>query len=286
MADGLGGARGSSSARALGSMLALVIVVLGLAVAPPAAGAGPPQVELRVIADAEQGPVNLLSAVVRTAPGARCELSVAVGHIRKRFHSHRLGSVTWNWTEPANAPKGVWTFLATCREAGFWTKRRFRGELGFPTLGGALLRPTSGSGTAGGSGRQSCDTQGVCFEDDPFEVGQCGWYTEGRRPDLLGIVGIEHDDSGAWLEEAAGRVPEGKVPVVGALAIWTPNKPGYSGALGHVAYVAAVAGARIFVDDSNWRASAWSPELEVHEHWLPASSASGYIYGGPAGNGP
>lgn len=284
MLDGVGGPRRSSSTRALGSLV--VLALLGLALAPPAAAAGPPHVELRVIADAEQGPVNLLSAVVRTAPRARCELSVTVGHTRKTFHSHRLGSVVWNWTEPADAPKGVWTFLATCHETGYWAARRFRGELGFPTLGGALMAPTSGSGAAGRSGALSCDTQGVCFAEDPFAVGQCGWYAEGRRPDLLGIVGIVHDDAGAWLEEAAGKVPEGKVPVVGALAIWTPDKPPYSGALGHVAYVAAVAGSRIFVDDSNWRVTPWSPELEVHEHWLPASSVSGYIYGGPAGNGP
>jgi surface antigen len=154
--------------------------------------------------------------------------------------------------------------------------------MGFPRLGGALVAAPA----AGSEGRESCDSQGVCFEDDPFAVGQCGWYAEGRRPDLLGIVGIDHDDAGAWLEEAAGRVPEGSLPVVGALAVWVPNVRGYSGPLGHVAYVAAVSGSRIFVEDSNWRPTPWSPPLEVHEHWDPAGSVSGFIYGGPAGNGP
>ena len=131
--------------------------------------------------------------------------------------------------------------------------------------------------------RASCDLQGVRFADDPFPVGQCTWYAEGRRPDVLGIV---HGNAGTWLEKAKGRLPEGWFPVVGALAVWLPHHGGVSEP-GHVAYVAAVSEeGRILLDDSNWRSTPTSPGLQVHEHWGSAASPSGYIYGGPAGAGP
>jgi surface antigen len=259
--------------------LRLCALALILACAWPSASVGvpAPKIALRVIGDAEQGGVNLLSAAVETSASATCELHVSAGAYVRVFHSRQSGSVSWNWTAPIDAPRGVWTFLATCRAGRAWARWHEHFEMGFPELGRALL--------ASPAGAQSCDGQGVCFAQDPFEVGQCGWYAEGRRPDLRGIVGIVHDDSGAWLGEAAGKVPEGNVPAVGALAVWAPNIPGFSGALGHVAYVAAVSGSRIFVYDSNWRPTPWSPELQVHEHWDPASSVTGYIYGGPAGDG-
>jgi len=147
-------------------------------------------------------------------------------------------------------------------------------ELGFPELAGALDVVSPGAG--------SCDVQGLCFAADPFPVGQCTWYAEGRRPDLLGIVS---GNAGEWLEAVEGHVPVGSVPVVGALAVWRADR-GPAGADGHVAYVAAVSGRRILVDDSNWRPTSTSSELQVHEHWEPAGSPSGYIYGGPAGLGP
>jgi surface antigen len=137
------------------------------------------------------------------------------------------------------------------------------------------------SGQGGATG-QSCDSQGICFTDDPFSPGQCTWYAEGRRPDLLGIV---HGNAGSWLHEASGRVPEGSVPVVGALAVWLPYHPP-AGEFGHVGYVAAVRGSEVLIDDSNWAPTWAGPWLLFHEHWERASSPSGYIYGGPAGNGP
>jgi len=153
-------------------------------------------------------------------------------------------------------------------------------ELGFPSAGGALVSSTSTAVHAPGS---SCDVQGVCFAEDPFPVGQCTWYAAGRRPDLRGIV---HGNAGTWLEDARGRVPEGWSPVVGALAVWRPHVGG-TGEDGHVAYVAAVSEeGRILIDDSNWTPTPTSPRLQVHEHWVPLSSPSGYIYGGPAGAGP
>jgi surface antigen len=64
--------------------------------------------------------------------------------------------------------------------------------------------------------------------------------------------------------------------VVGAIAVQT------SGEWGHVAYVEGVSGSNIIVDDSNYR-----DDLTVrYLHLIPESDFAGYIYGGPAGNGP
>jgi len=135
---------------------------------------------------------------------------------------------------------------------------------------------TRGEGYGSGS---SC-ANGVCFTGDPFylEAGQCTWYAAGRRPDLNGVV---HGNAGEWLAEARGRVPEGTTPVVGAIAVWLSNTGGAYGA-GHVAYVAAVSGGSVTVQDFNWG----TPHKSYHEHTVPASWISGYIYGGPAGSGP
>jgi surface antigen len=130
-------------------------------------------------------------------------------------------------------------------------------------------------------GAGSCDQQGICFTADPSPPGQCTWYALGRRPDLGGIV---QGNASRWLETAAGRAPEGTRPVVGAIAVWAPNT-GPAGAVGHVAYVAAVHGSRLLVDDSNWEPTSASPPLQVHEHWVPAGPVEGYIYppAAPAG---
>jgi hypothetical protein len=167
----------------------------------------------------------------------------------------------------------------TCRMGSAWSLSWERAELGFPSMGGALVTPISvGAKPPGGS----CNLQGVCFAPDPFPAGQCTWYAAGRRPDVLGIV---HGSAGVWLEAAAGRLPEGSLPVVGALAVWRPGRRG-TGPAGHVGYVAAVLKGRILVDDANWTPTYASTRLLVHEHWESTLSPSGYIYGGPAGAGP
>jgi hypothetical protein len=63
--------------------------------------------------------------------------------------------------------------------------------------------------------------------------------------------------------------------VAGAIAVETNG-------VGHVAYVVAVSGANVIVDDANWL-----NDLTVrYSHAIPQSHFQGYIYGGPAGNGP
>ncbi len=228
--------------------------------------------------DAREGAVNLVRVAVSAPARTSCTLQITAEHFEKPFRSDRLGSVVWNWRAPVRAPKGVWTFAATCSEGARWARYWFQAEMGFPERSGALVAaPPVGTPAASSD---SCDSQGVCFASDPFPVGQCTWYAAGRRPDLIGIV---HGDAWEWLGAASGRVPEGSRPAVGAIAVFAPGAPGGTG---HVAYVAAISGSRVLLDDSNWRPTPWSPWLEVHEHWEPASSASGYIYGGPVSSAP
>jgi hypothetical protein len=84
-------------------------------------------------------------------------------------------------------------------------------------------------------------------------------------------------NGGVWLRAARGRAPEGSTPVVGAIAVWLANT-GHAYGYGHVAYVAAVSGASVTVEDFNWGL----PHETYHRHTVPASWISGYIYGGPA----
>jgi surface antigen len=94
------------------------------------------------------------------------------------------------------------------------------------------------------------------------------------------LGGITRGNAANWLNEARGRVPEGSTPVVGAIAVNTTADRG----VGHVAYVAGVAngGATLILDEANVYNNG-GVFLNVA---TPASDFQGYIYGGPAGNGP
>jgi surface antigen len=259
---------------ALGLVAAVALVPAARAVRPAHASAAslPFRLGLRVTGNAKERGINLVRVALSAPATASCALQITAEHFEKLFPSPRPGSVVWNWTAPVRAPKGEWTFTARCSEGARWEAYWFKVEMGFPERSGALVAaPPVGTPAAS---RESCDSQGVCFANDPFPVGQCTWYAAGRRTDLVGIV---HGDAWEWLRAARGRVPEGSRPAVGAIAVFPAGTPGGTG---HVAYVAAISGSRVLLDDSNWRPTPWSPGLEVHEHWEPASSAGGYIYGG------
>lgn len=256
------------------ALLATLPACLALTPAPReavAAGASPATlpftVGLRVSADAKAGPVDVIRVVASAPASTRCTLQISAPRFSKTLPSSHPGSVTWRWTAPPQPPKGVWKLTAICREGGRWAGSWYEGEMGFARRSGALLGAASVVNPAPPG--ESCDSQGVCFADNPFPVGQCTWYAAGRRPDLVGIV---HGDASEWLAAASGGLPEGSRPAVGAIAVF-PGSPG------HVAYVAAISGSRVLLDDSNWRATPWSPWLQVHEHWEAARAASGYIYG-------
>jgi len=209
---------------------------------------------------------------MRDVPRAACQLRVS-DESWTTLMAARLGASgerSWRIDARPGLAKAAWTFYAICRLGHRYGWHMTIAQMGFPEPGGALV-----AGVAAGSAPStSCDEQGLCFAEDPLEPGQCGWYALGRRPELLPYV--EHSPSaGEWLADAAAALPEGATPQVGALAVWSiASDPPH----GHVAYVAAVSGGDILVDDSNWRPTASSPGLQLHEHWVPASQPAGYIY--------
>ena len=269
----------------LAALLVTLLACLALTLTPRAAGAARARpaalffnVGLRVSADAKVGPVDVLTVAASAPATTRCTLEITAARFSKTLSSRRQGNAAWRWRAPVHPPKGVWKFTAMCREGARWAGSWYEGELGFPQRSGALLGASAVAKPAPPG--ESCDSQGVCFANDPFPIGECTWYAGGRRPDLVGVV---HGAAREWLAAASRRVPEGSRPALGAIAVYVPNTPGPPG---HVAYVAAISGSRVLLDDSNWRSTPWSPRLQVHEHWENARAASGYIYGGPAGAGP
>jgi surface antigen len=236
-----------------------------------------------------------LSVRITGQGGARCVLHVAAKHNALSLPAvflSQAGRATLAWTVPTDAPSGKWVFSIICR--GGHTTMRAKHSLVLINHGdgrGGLMEADSmrvlDGALGGGKGAGPCGAQAapdqnghcVSFPGDPFnyyeggsDIGQCTWYAAGRRPDLWGIT---RGNAKTWLREAAGRVPEGNVPVPGAIAVDT------GGAWGHVAYVVGVSGPYVIVDDSNY----WN-NLTIHySHPIPASNFAGYIYGGPAGNG-
>jgi CHAP domain len=267
------------------SVISAVACSVLLATITPVAASGQAQLPFRVRLSVNAGSkagMDEVTVIARSIKGTVCVLEVNTNRATLTFSRRPIGesgAASWRWF-----PRGVrsdvpWRFTVTCRMGAAWSASWERAELGFPSPGGALVAPLAlGVSPAG----RSCNLQGVCFARDPFPAGECTWYAEGRRPDVLGIV---HGSAGAWLKTAAPRLPEGSRPAVGSLAVWRPGRGG-TGAAGHVGYVAAVAKGRILVDDANWTPTSASTRLLVHEHWESARSPSGYIYGGPAGAGP
>ncbi len=252
------------------------------------AAGGPSRVGVTVSVEGLTGSLGRITASVSPSFASRCVLNVdEAGRQRLFAGSYRGREFAWRWVSDIAGSRGAWNLLATCRDGARWAWRRYRLEPGLAHIGGAFV---SAPAIAGAQppvpippGAGSCDTQGICFAADAFPIGQCTWYAVGRRPDLEGIV---RGNASTWFQDARGKAPEGSGPIVGALAVWAANV-GPAGVDGHVAYVAAVRARepRLLVDDSNWRPTAQSPELQVHEHWLAAASVEGYIYrpGTPAG---
>jgi surface antigen len=275
-------------------VIALLVVPLeGAAVAAGRPGSVP--VHVRANFSHRGGTTPTVRIAIRSAAGAACHLTVGVDKRSVSFPTmiaDARGRVVVTWQVPARAPSGNWAFEVSCRQgqragrdsdhvAVFVRGGKGAGKLlassSSQLVQGDLVAP--GLRVGADSYTRSCNAE-VCFADDSLwrVAGESAWYVVGRRPDLDGIVG---PSAGAWLKEARGRVPEGTIPALGAVAVWLPNT-GEASSAGHVAYVVGVSGAQVLVDDSNWG----EPALRVHRHLVPASWISGYIYGGPAGNGP
>lgn len=231
---------------------------------------------------------------IHAASVARCTLRVTAGRRSTALPPvtlDRAGRGTFSWPVPTDAPSGQWTFSVACAKRGRFTHRRAQLVLINHGSGAGTLVAGEGAGTGGkGGGDQSCAPIATapggqaCFIDDPFalyqggeDVGQCTWYAAGIRPDLDGIT---TGNAGEWLREASGERPEGTTPVVGAIAVNVTA----DGGVGHVAYVAGVQnnGTTLILDEANLKYDG-RVYLNIE---TPASEFQGYIYGGPAGNGP
>jgi surface antigen len=243
----------------------------------------------------DRGHVPTVNVAIRSAGEATCQLTVDVDKHAARFPAmiaDARGILMVSWQVPAGAPGGLWAFDVSCargsqvgrdaehaavRLRGRTTTARLVANSSSQLVRGDLV--AAGIRIRADSYASSCNRE-LCFAHDSLwqATGESTWYAMGTRPDLTGIVNAS---AGDWLREAHGRVPEGTIPVTGAIAVWLPNAGGASSA-GHVAYVAGVFGDGVLVDDSNWG----EPVMQVHRHLVPATQISGYIYGGPAGGGP
>jgi hypothetical protein len=276
----------------LSVVMVSVVAFAGATLAPVQALAMPGR--SRAIAIAVVASSQKVAVHVRAASNARCTLTVSAGRRSTTFAPvtlNKAGRGTISWAVPVAAPSGKWTFSVSCVKRKHTETGKTRIVLvnhGQGT-GGLVRNGNEGGGKGGGS--QSCAPIAsppggaqVCFSGDPFatygspgeDIGQCTWYAAGMRPDLDGIT---TGNASEWLSEAKGKVPEGTVPVVGAIAVNTTA----DGGLGHVAYVAEVknGGATLILDEANLN----NDEKVYLNIETPASEFQGYIYGGPAGNG-
>ena len=234
----------------------------------------------------------------RSRPGAKCLAVVAVDRRSTdlmTLRADRAGRTAWRWLILPTSPSGTWRIVVSCvsgHARGSGTTRvlvitRARGS------SGAIGEPASIAGVAGEPvGRGG----GVC---GPFPPGQCTCLAYQKRPDVYNTavahgvpaggergLGPEYAvwDGGQWLVNAQrAGIPTGSQPVAGALVVWgVPNTASW----GHVAYVeAATSPTHVLVNECNWD---WKGDCRTI--WENPQSASeplqGYIYGGPAGNGP
>jgi hypothetical protein len=279
---------------ALGLIGAIVLMFAVVGVAS-AANSPRPRQSIAVGVTAQE-----LTVRITAKSHARCARAVTTKHKSSTFpplYTTKSGHAVITWSVPTDAPSGDWKFEVACK-TGRHTYRTAKKLLliNHGNGHGGITTPDSVKVTTGllggGKGMGPCaalsapDQYGHCvgFPGDPYngfadpnpgdDVGQCTWYAAGRRPDLWGI---ERLWAARWLSDAqAAHVPTGTVPRPGAIAVRT------LGQWGHVAYVVSASGSTVWVDDSNY----YNDVTVRYDHPVPAGYFQGYIYGGPAGNGP
>ncbi len=262
----------------------------GLAVPPAVADAKSSRGALRLSVRAQSASEHVQKLVValRGRPRARCTGVVRVRKSATKLPSIRLsvrGAGSWEWLVPAEAPSGTWTFAAKCsRGRGLSkTSRKLMILTGSKSARGPLVTPSTGHVGDGAAAESAATGRGGANPSNPFlhagYWGECTWYAWERRPDM-GNIALGHARS--WLDAANGKKPTGTLPVVGAIAVqraWV----GGTGAFGHVSYVEQVFPDGTFeVSEFNWAGVHVGPTRRR----VGPSGVSGFIYGGPAGNGP
>jgi surface antigen len=133
----------------------------------------------------------------------------------------------------------------------------------------------------GGKGGYVCasawDGYRSVLDASTYCTGYCTWFVWQKRPEQQ-LKDLGNADE--WYERAKAKgIPVGSTPVVGAVATWGVSAHAPEG---HVAYVIAVNGSTITIEEMNRTAWDVSDTRVVAGGELP----NGYIYGGPAGNRP
>ncbi|MBS1885184.1 MAG: CHAP domain-containing protein, partial [Actinobacteria bacterium] len=211
-----------------------------------------------------------------------------------RLVADEQGRVGWEWLILPSSPSGNWRITVYCKLGGrhahatttvlvVTASRKRGGPIGDPTS----VHPKFGQSAGEGGG--------VC---GPFEPGQCTCLAYQKRPDVYNTAvargvpaggtraagpGFYVWDGEQWLVNAQrGGIPTGSQPVAGALVVWgIPNSAAY----GHVAYVeAATSPTHVLVAECNYDFQGHC--RTIWENPQAAPHLQGYVYGGPAGNGP
>jgi surface antigen len=220
--------------------------------------------------------------------------------------------VRWSWRVPASAASGHWTAVVACAASRSALKRGraaraterlvlHGGAGGAGIVASGSLRVSMGTtpptGHAGASGG---NVVGLGSGHNPFPYGQCTYHAYETRGDIYDFAVAHGIPTGGvasssrfggipdywwnawrWLSNAQRvGIPTGSTPVVGALAVF-PR--GYGGsAVGHVAYVEHInPDGTYVVSERNWNYDRNITVRLVHPY-----PGVGFIYGGPAGNGP
>jgi surface antigen len=293
--------------------LIAVLAVFGMLLGSgPAVARGAKRPE-KVSAKIVSSPVTLPAGAEGTAwidagkAAKACSFGATLGRTVLGPYTHRVDQpmVRITWRVPVRARTLTWSVRIRCASsvAGVG-KARFAAvsvhvsghrhgvarlfTAGSVTFATAALSKTPGdpepvTTVGGGKGGYTCasaeDGYRSVLDASTYCTGYCTWWVCQQRPeqDLKNL-----GDAWQWYQNA--NLPKSKTagPVVGAVAWWGQG----AGALsdGHVAYVTGYTSTTVTVTEMNVK--AWDVE-DTRTFALGSSTApQGYIYGGPAGNGP
>jgi surface antigen len=285
-------------------MLRVARVVAGVALAIAAAGASPsalakPIVAKNLTADIlSNGGGNRLDVVVHVVtgrPSRRCDGVATLHGRRSRLRTLVTGAKggrQWHWYLGDGAQRGRLIVSVACRfPDGKTAKRVVRANVGpgpYPRRPFKhVVQPHSlrveawtPAGKYEGSGGSA----------DLYPKGQCTWYVSRERPDLPYFTGRDGDAKN-WIASAERlRLPTGREPRVGAVAVFQPGQYG-AGIFGHVAYVTKVDGDRITVREANYgkraigstRTTGWAGVRFIYTEALPSPQLAPTPQVGPPG---
>jgi surface antigen len=279
-----------------------------------ASGAVAPSIEM-VTPVLRQGGSGALDIDALGAHACRLSFSGPAGRHAGPFVVHvPARHVQWHWRVPANATRGAWAASATCAASSRVLRSGHSARLveNLSVVGGragassivaigSLRSAVSRSQPSGRVTPGGGNVVGVGGASNPFPYGQCTYHAYETRPDVYDYAvahGVPRGGAATgtryggipdywwnawrWLSNAQRvGIPTGTTPVHGALVVFPRGY--YRSAVGHIAYVESVsADGSYLVSERNWNYRS-----SVNIRRIPPSYPGvGFIYGGPAGNGP